>query len=250
MQAGNYLIFGASGGIGSTVARRLAAAGSRVMLAGRSEEKLSVLSAEIDQPMLVVDATDTSAVEACFHTTIEKFGGLDGVVNCVGTILLKPAHLTSDDDWQQTLASNLTTAFATVRAAGRTMRKSGGSIVLISTAATRIGLANHEAVAASKAGVNGLAISAAATYASSGLRFNVVAPGLVETPLTERIWSNASAADASREMHAVGRLGKPSDIASAIAWLLDPENSWITGEVISVDGGLSRVRALPRRSPG
>ncbi len=250
MQAGKFLVFGASGGIGSALARRLVSSGSQVMLAGRNREKLESLATDIDQPLAVVDAIDTTAVEDCFKATLERFGSLDGVANCVGTILLKPAHLTSDDDWQQTLATNLTTAFATVRAAGRTMRKTGGSVVLISTAATQIGLANHEAVAASKAGVNGLAISAAATYASSGLRFNVVAPGLVETPLTERIWSNPFAAAASREMHGVGRLGKPDDIASAIAWLLDPENSWITGEVISVDGGLSRVRALPRRSPG
>jgi NAD(P)-dependent dehydrogenase (short-subunit alcohol dehydrogenase family) len=244
-----YLIFGASGGIGAALARRLAAAGSRVMLAGRNEAKLQELAQQLDQPHHVVDATDTSAVEQCFADTVQQFGTLDGVANCVGSILLKPAHLTSDDDWHQTMATNLTSAFATVRAAGRTMRKSGGSVVLISTAAARLGLANHEAVAASKAGVTGLAISAAATYASAGLRFNVVAPGLVETPLTERIWTNPTAAAASCEMHALGRLGQPDDVASAIAWLLDPANSWITGEVISVDGGLSRVRAMPRRSP-
>jgi NAD(P)-dependent dehydrogenase (short-subunit alcohol dehydrogenase family) len=217
------------------------------LLAGRTAEKLAALSREIDAPYYEVEATDIAAVDGCLSHAVEQFGHVDGVVNCVGSVLLKPAHLTSEQDWQDTIALNLTSAFATVRAAAKTMRD-GGSVVLMSSAAARIGLANHEAIAAAKAGVIGLAQAAAATYAARGLRFNVVAPGLVKTPMTQRIWSNAKAAETSTSMHALGRLGEPEDVASLIAWLLEPNNSWVTGEVFSIDGGLGRVRTTPRPS--
>jgi NAD(P)-dependent dehydrogenase (short-subunit alcohol dehydrogenase family) len=105
-----------------------------------------------------------------------------------------------------------------------------------------IGLANHEMIAAAKAGVVGLAKSAAATYAASNLRFNVVSPGLTDTPLTDRITSNPNALKYSLNMHPLGRIGGVDDIARAVGFLLDPANSWITGQVLSVDGGLSSLK--------
>ncbi|MBN8558433.1 MAG: SDR family oxidoreductase, partial [Burkholderiales bacterium] len=118
-----------------------------------------------------------------------------------------------------------------------------GSIVLCATAAARTGLANHEAIAAAKGGVMGLALSAAATYAGRNIRVNCVAPGLIDTPLAARITSNEAALKASASLHALGRIGRPEDVASGITWLLDPENSWVTGQVIGIDGGLGTVRA-------
>ena len=118
----------------------------------------------------------------------------------------------------------------------------GGSVVLISSAAAMAGLANHEAIAAAKAGIIGLTVSAAATYAPQNLRVNAVAPGLTETPLTATITNNETSRKFSESMHALGRIGKPEDVARAIVFLLNPQNSWITGQVIAVDGGLSRVR--------
>ena len=97
-------------------------------------------------------------------------------------------------------------------------------------------------IAAAKAGVIGLAQSAAASYAAKNIRFNVVAPGLVKTKLTQKIWETEKAASTSRAMHALGRLGEPDEVASLVTWLLDSDNSWVTGEVFSVDGGLSNVR--------
>ena len=117
-----------------------------------------------------------------------------------------------------------------------------GSVVLFSSAVHAIGLANHEAIAAAKAGVVGLAKSAAATYASAGLRFNVVSPGLVATPLTEKITCQPRARAYSLSMHPLGRLGEPDDIARAVIFLLDPCNTWITGQVFSIDGGLSSLK--------
>ena len=91
----------------------------------------------------------------------------------------------------------------------------------------------------------GLARSAAASYAARNLRINVISPGLVKSKMTKRLWENSAAAAASIEMHALGRLGEPSQIASLAAWLLDPANDWITGQIIGVDGGLGSI--LPRK---
>jgi len=237
-----YVIIGATGGIGSEAARMLTKHGSRVLLCGRNEEKLEELSGETNAKHKVVDARSFQEVEDCFQQAVEKFGRLDGVVNCAGSVLLKPAHLTTAEEWNETVSTNLTTAFATVRAAGKVMANSGGSVVLISTAAAQIGIQNHEAIAAAKSGIEGLTLSAAATYAGKSIRFNAIAPGLIKTPLTEKITSSENAKKASLAMHALGRLGEPKDIASMIVWLLDPTNDWITGQVIGIDGGLGRVK--------
>ena len=194
----------------------------------------------------VVDATSVEQVERCVGQAAEEMGSIQGIVNCVGSVLLKPAHLTSPAEWGDTMATNLTSAFATIRAGQKALRDEGGSIVLMSTAAARLGLPNHEAIAAAKAGVIGLMQSAAATYAARHIRVNAVAPGLVKTPLTERIWSNQKSADFSRSMHASGRLGEPGDVASLICWLLQPENDWVTGQVFGVDGGLGTLRVTSR----
>ena len=238
----SFIVLGASGGIGSCVAARLKRAGHDVLLASRGSVHLDSLAAELESPKAEIDATNLGEVETCFLHALEEFGRIDGAVNCVGSLLLKPAHLISELEWQETIATNLTSAFATVRAAAKTMRTTGGSVVLMSSAAARIGLASHEAIAAAKAGVVGLAQSAAASYATRQIRFNVVAPGLVRTKLTQKIWETERSADTSRSMHALGRLGEAEDVASLITGLLDPENSWVTGEVFSIDGGLANVR--------
>jgi NAD(P)-dependent dehydrogenase (short-subunit alcohol dehydrogenase family) len=231
-------LIGAAGGIGSAVARRLRASGQEVVLAGRTEAGLAALGSELEAAYTVVDAANFDALEQA----MARFAPLDGVVNCAGSLLLKPAHLTTGKEWRETLDLSLTTAFATVRAAAKTMMNNGGSIVLCATAAARTGFANHEAIAAAKGGVIGLTLSAAATYGPRNIRVNCVAPGLIATPLTSRITQNEASLKASQGMHVLGRIGTPGDVASAIAWLIDPANSWITGQVIGVDGGLGTVR--------
>lgn len=224
-----YLIIAASSAIGQSVVELLRTQGDEVITTARSREKIN--------PDFILDASDFEAVEHVF----QQVGSLDGVVTCSGSLLLKSAHTTTEEEYLKTVQASLTTAFATVRAAGKHMTK-GGSVVLIASAAAIIGLANHEAIAASKAGVIGLARSAAATYASAHLRFNVIAPGMVKTPLTETLLNNPMVAQASLGMHALGRIGAPEDIAQAIVFFLNPSNSWITGQVLAVDGGLSAVR--------
>lgn len=242
-----YVVLGATGGIGSELCRRLVAReDARLVLAARDETRLGELADELEADYHAIDATRGDQVESVFAAAAGEHGPLTGAVNCVGSFFLKPAHMTSDEEFARTLSLNLTTAFNTVRAAAKHMPE-GGSVVLLSSAAARIGLANHEAIAAAKAGVTGLALSAAASYVGRGLRFNVVAPGLVETTLTENVTRSGTARQASLDLHPLGRLGHPVDVAKTIAYLLDPENDWITGQTISVDGGLSSVRPMPRR---
>lgn len=236
------LVIGGGGGIGAAVARMVVASSGQVFLAGRDEAKLAAVGGELGMPYGSVEAADPDAVDACADAAAAAIGGLDGIVNCAGSLLLKPAHLTTTAEWQATLAANLSSAFGCVRAAGRLLKATGGSVVLVSSAAARVGLANHEAIAAAKAGVIGLVLSAAATYAKQKIRFNAVAPGLVRTPLTKGLVASELAEKASVGMHPLGRLGEPEDVARAIHFLLDPAQGWITGQVLGVDGGLADLR--------
>ena len=239
-----YVILGATGGIGSATCRQLKSTGAELALAARGEGRLEALSGELGGAHFgVLEATDTAAVESFVSEVADRYGAVDGIVNCVGSILLKAAHLTSDAEWRSTIATNLDSAFATVRAGAKSMRKNGGSIVLMSTAAARVGLPNHEAIAAAKAGVIGLGLSAAATYAPKNIRVNVVAPGLVDTPLAAGITGNPMMLKASESMHPLGRIGRPEEVATVISWLLSEGAGWVTGQVIGVDGGLSAVRS-------
>ncbi|MBM3972290.1 MAG: SDR family oxidoreductase [Planctomycetes bacterium] len=241
--ASSYLVFGATGGIGERLCRRLVMRGARLTIAGRNVEKLQLLAEELHSTAYPLDATRFDEVEACVEHAIQLHGRLDGIANCVGSLLLKPAHSTTDAEWFSTCATNLTTAFAVVRAGAKAMMTPGGSIVLVSSAAARIGFANHEAIAAAKAGVIGLTLSAAATYGPRHIRVNCVAPGLVRTPMTSRLTANEVALKASTAMHPLGRIGEPEDVAAAIEWLLSPEQSWVTGQVLGIDGGLGSVRS-------
>jgi 3-oxoacyl-[acyl-carrier protein] reductase len=229
----HYLIIAASSGIGQATVQLLKEAGHSVFTTARDTTKIT--------PDAQLNATDFDAVDAVF----QQAGELDGVVNCCGSLLLKPAHLTSQEQFQSVIDASLVTAFATMRSAGKHLTK-GGSVVLVSSAAAMEGFANHEAIAAAKAGIIGLTLSAAASYATSNIRVNAVAPGLTDTPLTSALTRNEASRKVSESMHALGRLGKADDVARAIVFLLDPANSWITGQVLAVDGGLSRVRPKTR----
>jgi NAD(P)-dependent dehydrogenase (short-subunit alcohol dehydrogenase family) len=237
----SYVVLGGGGSIGVALVRRLCQKGARVVVGARNPELAKQQLADCECQFAEVEASNSSSIDACVQFATQQFGGIDGVVNCIGSVLLKPAHLTTDDEWHQTITTNLTSSFSLVRAAVKVMRQGGGSIVLVSSAAAEIGLANHEAIAAAKAGIIGLMLSAAATYASRGIRVNAVAPGLVKSTMTRKLWETSDAAAMSSQMHALGRIGEPDDVASALEWLLNPANSWITGQTIGVDGGLSSV---------
>jgi 3-oxoacyl-[acyl-carrier protein] reductase len=238
-------LVGGAGGIGTALTGLLTAAGWQVHVAGRDPSRLAAVAGN-QVTTHVLDASDVSAVSEVLGRVVETAGRVDAAVNLAGSLLLKPAHRTSVDEWHDTIANNLTSAFALVRAAAPAMRATGGSIVLLSSAAASMGLTNHEAIAAAKAGVVGLARAAAASYASWNVRVNVVAPGMTDTPLTASLLANEGSRQASEKLHALGRVGAADDVARAISFLVDPKNSFVTGEVLAVDGGLAHVAPRPR----
>lgn len=238
-----YVVIGATGGIGSKVCEMLACESCDLITCSNNDTKLKALSQKLNTKSYKLDASSFTDVDECIKDVVLKYGRVDGVVNCVGSILLKPSHLTTQEDWNKTISLNLTSAFATLRSSAKAMMETGGgSIVLVSSAAALTGLANHEAIAASKAGVIGLVMSSAATYARHGIRVNCVAPGLVKTPLTKSLTENDAILKKSEKMHALGRVGEPGDIASAILWFLGSQQSWVTGQVLGVDGGLATIK--------
>lgn len=244
MSQKSYLILGASGGIGRALCAQLSTAGARIVAAAPPSDRLDRLATDFGAETHALDATNYEAVQALIQTTARGTGGLQGIANCVGSVLLKPAHLTSLEEFEAVLSLNLRTAFYVVKAATRALMSQGGSIVLCSSAVVRTGLPNHAAIAAAKGGVEGLVRAAAASYARRKIRINAVAPGLVATPATARIVENEASRTQSEALHALGRIGQPAEVARAIAWLLDDDQSgWVTGQVWGIDGGLGSLHA-------
>jgi NAD(P)-dependent dehydrogenase (short-subunit alcohol dehydrogenase family) len=251
------IIFGATGGIGSATARILNQRGHQLVLVARNREKLERLAAELRET--AASATQTAAihtgdilysasVDEVFDKTLNQYKGIDHVAHCVGSIVLKPITSVTDALFQETLQLNTASAFYVLRAACKHLprtRVSAGnettnkSVVLCTSAVSMHGLPNHEAIAAAKAALIGMAQSAAASYAPRGLRINCVAPGMTDTPLASFITSRPTALKASEALHPLGRIGRAEHVASAIALLL--ENPFITGHVLAVDGGLSTL---------
>lgn len=243
----NILIVGATGGIGQSLVNSLHKSGAKLLFCARNAEKLQALANQYSCPFFVGDISDAESAKDIFdqiatHLAVTE-SKLDGLVNLAGSIVLKPAHLTSISDWDSVIRQNLSSAFHCIKFAVPLL-SSSSSVVLMSSAAARIGLANHEAIAAAKAGVIGLTKSAAATYANKGIRFNCLAPGLVRTQLSEKITSNPASEKASLSLHALKRIGEPADIAPMIEFLLSDNSSWITGQVIGTDGGLADIKLL------
>lgn len=238
----NCLIFGANGGIGEALAEKLKKSGYNLFLVSRNAKGLKELSDRLEVSHSPLNAINSEQVKLIFEQAREKLGEIHCVVNAIGSLLLKPAHLTSDRDWNEVIHVNLNSSFYILREAVKAFGNNGGSVVFFSTAATQIGLPNHEGISAAKAGVEGLVRAASATYASKNIRVNAIAPGLTETPLTQKITSNKNALEHSVNMHPLGRVGTAKEIAHTASFLLDDETSWITGQVITVDGGLSGLK--------
>ncbi len=236
------LVLGATGAVGRETVARLRAAGATVVAGARDAAAVTELAERSGAEAVVVDVTDGEQVAAAVRGAKERHGRLDGAVLLAGSILLKPVHLTKDEEFEEVLRVNLWSAFWLLKHAVRAMEQEGGSIVLVSTAAAGTGLPNHEAIAAAKSGLEGLARSAAATYAPRRIRVNVVAPGLVEAKMSARLFASESAKQASLAMHPIGRLGRADDVARAACFFLDPANDWVTGQILGVDGGLAHLK--------
>lgn len=241
-----FLIFGASGGIGSALARRLSRSGGGAVLAfaGSDNAHLKQLQDEVKTgDVFTCDATVPEQVEEVVQKVLQKHGKLDGVANCVGNVVAKSTTATQLHDLEETVKVNLYSSFNILQSSVKAMLNiGGGSVVLISAAVAETGVPNFEAMSAAKAGVEGLARSAAATYASHNIRVNCVAPGLTHTPQTTSMTEKPAVAEASKQAHPVKRFAEPKDIAAALDFFLQPENSFITGQLLAVDGGLSTLQ--------
>ena len=237
-------VFGASGGIGTSVVKRLLVEGAKVTAISRSPETTETTRADF---LVKLEGNTWSDYTLALQKAHELMGDLNGVVNCIGSILLKPIHLVKECEFDEQVTVHLKSTAAILSAAVPLMRKSLSpekSIVTISSIAASTGLANHEVISAVKGGIEAMTRSAAASYASTGIRINAVAPGLTQTKLTERIWKNEATRTMSEQNHPLKRLGNPEDITNAIYWLISSQSNWITGEVIHVDGGMSNIQNL------
>ena len=244
------VIVGAGGGIGTSVCQLIAESGGEAFLIGRDSAKLHAIASRFGWGFAAADAADWDELDRMVSSAEGLLGNINAAINLAGSVLLKPMHLTTQAEWEKTVRTNLTTAAGLVRCCVPRMFTNGGSIVLMSSAAENVVLKNHEALAASKAGIDGLVRSAATTYASKRIRINSIAPGLVKTPLTERIWSTPRSAEASLSMHPIGRFGEPEDIARAIVWFASPEQSWVTGQTLGVECGLGSLKTIAAPSTG
>ena len=248
LQALKGVVMGAYGGIGTAVCEEISRSGGNAFLVGRDSGKLHDLAARLNFDSCVADANDWDQIESAMKHAEESLAGINAVIHLVGSVLLKPIHLTNRAEWDATIAANLTSAAGVLRSSVPRF-KEGGSVVLMSSAAAAIGLSNHEAIAAAKGGIEGLVRSAAMTYANKRIRVNAIAPGLVQTPLTERVWGNPRSAEISLGMHPLGRFGRPEDIARAVLFFANPANDWVTGQVLGVDGGLGTLKPMGGASP-
>ena len=245
----NIVVTGATGAIGSALATLLHARGEKLLLCGRSEEKLEALNRALGgaHQTAAADLTDAAGCVVLQGKT-EQLGVIGGLAHCVGSTIVRPLHLTSEADWQQQFAINATSAFHVLKwfVLQATKARMPAIAVLTSSVVAEAGFANHEAIAAAKCAVTGLALSAAATYADKGVRVNVVAPGLTRSTLTQRFIATPEAEARSAAMIPTNRIAEPEDVAHAFSYLLLPHAAHVTGQVIRVDGGQGILRPLPR----
>ena len=245
----SYLILGSTGAIGRVLCERLAKRGASLVLGGRDPERLNELAAATGGKACPGDARDAATVERAVAQAVERYGRLDGAVNLVNlieSILFEPAHPPHSEDGNERIAVNLSPAFHLVQCAAKALRGEGGSIVLLSPTTATSGRVNQEAIAAAEAGVKGLTRSATASFTAQNVRVNCVAPGLVRTSLTNRSREAPTSMAAWEALHPLGCSSDPEDVAAAIVWLLDPVNSRVSGQVISVDGGLALLHGGAR----
>jgi 3-oxoacyl-[acyl-carrier protein] reductase len=236
------LVTGASGGIGAAIARTLHAQGAVVALSGTRRDALESLAAALGERAFVcpADLADPAQADSLIETAEQAAGPLAILVNNAGMTRDTLALRMSDGDWQAVLNLDLSAPFRLARAALRGMlRRRAGRIVNISSIVGATGNAGQANYAAAKAGLIGMTKALAQEVASRGITVNAVAPGFVSTAMTEKLSEQQRAK--LTESIPLGRIGKPEDVAAAVAYLASDEAGWVTGATLHVNGGMAMI---------
>ena len=231
-----YLIFGATGAIGSNLANQLYNADQDIHLVARNEEELKSLSEELKCSYSVADVLENNFIDK----VKSEINEIKGIAYCVGSIDLKPLRMVNENDFQKCMKLNLFSAVEVIKAYQDSLKKNKGSIILFSTVAVKRGFTNHSIIASTKAAVEGLTISLAAEFAPN-IRVNCIAPSLTNSKIAQPLLKNAIMAEGIAKAHPMKRIGEGKDVAAMAKFLLTEESSWITGQIIGVDGGRSSI---------
>ena len=239
------LVTGAAGGVGQAVAAKLASAGWQLVLVSRDAARLRDAYGD-SHLQIAADCSSVSGAREIFELARANGMQATALAHCVGNIRLGALHRMAEGDFMDCLGANLISAFHTLAAfvGGLRDAKAAGAAVLVSSAAARVGTPNHEAVAAAKAGLEGLVRGAAATYASAGIRVNAVAPGIMDTPAAAGLIGGAAPREAAARQYPLPGIGTPDELAELMVWLLSEKAARVTGQVWSLDGGFSSIRPL------
>jgi len=236
------LVTGASGGIGSAIARALAGQGARLALSGSNVDKLEAFRAELDgdHVALACDLSDPAAVDGLVPRAVEALGKLDILVNNAGVTRDNLAMRMKDEEWDQVISVNLEAAFRLIRAACKPMMKARfGRIVSITSVVGVTGNPGQANYAASKAGLIGMSKALAQELASRNITVNCVAPGFIASAMTEAL--PEAQKEALLTKIPAGKLGEGADIGAAVAYLASREASYVTGQTLHVNGGMAMI---------
>ena len=231
-----YLIFGATGSIGSSLAEQLKNSGQDIHLVARNKTELSPIVKKLGCSHTIVNVLENDFIEK----VKKDINDIKGIAYCVGSIDLKPLRLVSEHDFQKCMKLNLYSAIEVIKGYQESLKKNKGSIVLFSTVAAQRGFTNHAIIASAKAAVEGLTVSLAAEFAPN-IRVNCVAPSLTKSKIAEPMLKNTAVAEGIARAHPLKRLGEGKDSAALAKFLLTEDSSWITGQIIAVDGGRSKL---------
>jgi len=231
-----YLIFGATGSIGSNLAEQLKSSGHDIHLVARNEEMVSTIANKLSCSFTVADVLEDNFIEKVKADVSE----VKGIAYCVGSIDLKPLRMVKEEDFNKCMKLNLYSAVEIIKGYQESLKKNKGSIVLFSTVAAQRGFTNHAIIASAKAAVEGLTVSLAAEFAPN-IRVNCIAPSLTNSKIAEPMLKNKVLAEGIAKAHPLKRLGEGKDSASMAKFLISEESSWITGQIIAVDGGRSKL---------
>ena len=231
-----YLVVGATGSIGSNLAEQLVASDKEIHLVGRNENQTQSLAQKLNCNYTVVDVLEDGFVEK-IRSDIQD---IKGIAYCVGSIDLKPLRMVNEDDFNKCMKLNLYSAVNLIKGFQESLKNNKGSIVLFSTVAAQRGFTNHSIIASTKAAVEGLTVSLAAEFAPN-IRVNCIAPSLTNSKIAEPMLKNKILAEGIAKAHPLKRLGEGKDSASLAKFLITEESSWVTGQIIAVDGGRSKL---------